>query len=41
MGSTSIAEDSIFAACLTELALLVHFRMVGEFAGDLADELAT
>jgi len=39
MGSTSVAEDSIFATSLTKLALLMHFSVVGQFSGDLTNAL--
>jgi hypothetical protein len=40
MESTSVAEGSIFAACLAKLALLMHFSVVGQFTGDLTNALA-
>jgi hypothetical protein len=40
MRNASVAEDSIFATCLAKLAFLVHFSVMGQFAGDLTNVLA-
>jgi hypothetical protein len=39
MGAMSIGEHSIFSACLTKLAFLVHFGVVSVFSSHLERSL--